>query len=312
VAQINRPRRSIGGAIFLIGLGVLFLIFQLRPELNPWPVVEQFWPLILVFLGLGKLWDYAWQRRNPDAAEGPRISGTAIAMVALLILFAVAVAKGKYTYSDSFRHDVKTVERQGAQTVHASIMMPAGDLRMSGGSSHLLETDFRYREAEGAPEVEYSVAGSTGELNIRQENASHTHVRWGHTRNDWVLKLSNEVPLELNVHMGAGQGQLKLRDVPVTRLEINMGAGQLDLDLTGDRKQDLRAVIHGGVGQATIRLPKEVGVRATAHGGIGSVNVSGLRHDGDEYVNDAFGKSKVTIELDVQGGIGQITLEVAR
>ncbi|HYA96899.1 MAG TPA: LiaF domain-containing protein, partial [Methylomirabilota bacterium] len=101
-------------------------------------------------------------------------------------------------------------------------------------------------------------------------------------------------------------------DVPLTRLEVNMGAGQLDLDLTGPRKENMTVVIHGGVGQARIRLPKDVGVRADAHGGIGSIDVSGLRHDGGEYVNDAYGKSPVTIDLNVQGGVGQITLEVER
>jgi hypothetical protein len=313
VPPTNKPRRGIGGALFLIGLGVVFLLFELRPELNPLPVLEQYWPLILIFWGLGKIWDYFWQRRNADAPQSPRVSGTAVAMCALLVLFVVTVARGKYTNSfDGLKHDVKTLEAQGAKTVHANIAMPAGDIRLSGGSSKLLEADFRYRESEGIPEVKYEVTNGTGEINIDQNNESHTHIRWGHSRNSWDLRVGNELPLELTLHMGAGQGELNLRDVPVTRLEVNMGAGQLDLDLRGDRKQDLRAVLHGGVGQASIRLPKGVGVRATAHGGIGSVDTSGLHRDGDEYVNDAYGKSKVTIELEVQGGIGQITLEVER
>jgi len=47
------------------------------------------------------------------------------------------------------------------------------------------------------------------------------------------LRLSNDIPLELKIEMGAGRGQLRLRDMPVTRLEMKMGAGQADLDLTG-------------------------------------------------------------------------------
>ncbi|HEV1993169.1 MAG TPA: toast rack family protein [Candidatus Acidoferrum sp.] len=313
MAQTDRSgRRSIGGAVFLIGLGVVFLIFQLRPELDPWPLLHQYWPLILIFLGLGKMWDYFRLRNNPDPSARPRFSGTAIALLLLLVLFAVAAARGKHTSWDNLRHDVKTLDRQGAQTVHANIVMPAGELRLSGGSSRLLDADFRYREAEGIPDVEYSVANGTGELNIRQDNFSHVHMRWGHTRNDWDLRFGKEVPLDLNLNLGAGQGQLHLRDVPLTRLEVNMGVGQVDLDLTGERKRDLQATIHGGIGQATIRLPKEVGVRVHAAGGIGSIDVSGLSRDGDDYVNDAYGKSPVTITLDVQGGIGQITLTLAR
>jgi hypothetical protein len=108
--------------------------------------------------------------------------------------------------------------------------------------------------------------------------------------------------------MGAGHGNLHFRDIPLTRLDLNIGAGQMDVDLTGDRKTDLTADIEGGVGHANIRLPKNVGVIAHASGGIGSIDVHGLKHDGDSYTNDAYGKSPATLHLKVEGGIGQITL----
>jgi predicted membrane protein len=108
--------------------------------------------------------------------------------------------------------------------------------------------------------------------------------------------------------MGAGQGNLKLRDMDVTNLELRMGAGQVQLDLTGPRKSDLNVTVKGGVGQATIRLPKDVGVSAHAAGGIGAVRTEGLNNNGGEYRNDVYGKTPHKITLDVQGGIGEIEL----
>ena len=64
----------------------------------------------------------------------------------------------------------------------------------------------------------------------------------------------------------------------------------------------------GGVGEANIRLPKDIGVIANASGGIGSIEAPGLHRDGNEYTNDAYGKSPVTIHLKVQGGVGTIRL----
>lgn len=32
--------------------------------------------------------------------------------------------------------------------------------------------------------------------------------------------------------------------------------------------------------------------------------------EGDSYVNDAYGNSNVSLEVDVQGGVGQFNLEV--
>ncbi|HKQ88048.1 MAG TPA: LiaF domain-containing protein, partial [Candidatus Acidoferrales bacterium] len=100
-----------------------------------------------------------------------------------------------------------------------------------------------------------------------------------------------------------------LAGLDLTHLEVHMGAGEMVLDLTGQRKQNLSADIHGGVGQARIRLPKDVGVRAHATGGIGAVNAHGLTKQGDDYVNAAYGKTPTTIDLSVEGGIGEIDLD---
>src|SRR5260370_8669674 len=89
--------------------------------------------------------------------------------------------------------------------------------------------------------------------------------------------------------MGAGHGNLHFRDIPLTRLDLNIGAGQMDVDLTDDRKTDLTADIEGGVGHANIRLPKNVGVIAHASGGISSINLPGLKHDGEPYTNYPYG-----------------------
>jgi predicted membrane protein len=87
-----------------------------------------------------------------------------------------------------------------------------------------------------------------------------------------------------------------------------MGAGQFTADLTGNWKKDIEADIHGGVGHAIILLPEDVGVRVRATGGIGSISSGGLKRDGDEYVNEMYGKSPVTLRLDVSGGVGNIEL----
>ena len=58
----------------------------------------------------------------------------------------------------------------------------------------------------------------------------------------------------------------------------------------------------------TVRLPRKVGVVVRASGGIGAVDAHGLRHENDEYTNEAYGKTPATIHLTVQGGVGQISL----
>lgn len=109
--------------------------------------------------------------------------------------------------------------------------------------------------------------------------------------------------------MGAGQSDVKVGALSLTRLEMHMGAGQTIVDLTGDWKNDLDANIRGGVGNAIIRLPEDVGVLVHATGGIGSISAGGLTRRGDEYVNEMYGKSPVTLRLDISGGVGNIELQ---
>jgi hypothetical protein len=304
MTEPQRPRRgSIGGALVLIAVGVAFLYLNLRPDLDAWSIVRQWWPLILIFWGLGKMLDYFWTRRHPESA-GAGISGGSVALIVLLILFGVALARSRH----SFRmiHETQTVERQGAEAVSARLEMPAGELKISGGSSHLLEAEFNYDGAEGKPRVQYSVSGGRGSLSVDQPGPN---VHIGNTRNNWDLRFSNDVPLELRLNMGAGEGDLRLRGTSLTSLDVNMGAGTLTADLTGDWKKDVQVSIHGGVGTARIRLPKNVGVRVHAKGGIGTIDTHGLEREGAEYVNKAYGKSPVTMRVNVEGGIGTIDLD---
>ncbi len=304
MGETRGPRRgSIGGALVLIAIGLVLLYLNLRPDLDAWSIISQWWPLILIFWGLGKMLDYFWTRQHPESASGG-ISGGTVALIVLLVIFGVALARGRG--SRQMIHETQAVERQGAESVTAKLQMGAGDLNISGGSARLLDADFNYDGSQGKPRITYEASGGRGSLNIDQPGPN---VHIGKTRNNWDLRFSNDVPLELRLQMGAGQGDLRLRGTSLTSLDVNMGAGRLSVDLTGDWKKDVQVSIHGGVGTARIRLPKNVGVRVHATGGIGTIDTNGLEREGGEYVNAAYGKSPVTMRVNVEGGVGMIELD---
>ncbi len=57
-------------------------------------------------------------------------------------------------------------------------------------------------------------------------------------------------------------------------------------------------------------VPSEVGVRGRAEGGLGKIDAEGFQREGEAYVNDAYGDSDVSLDVDVRGGVGTINLEV--
>jgi hypothetical protein len=284
---------------------VLFLASTLRPSFDPWRMLWRYWPLLVIILGLAKLWDHMRSRNDPQYRSSNWISGGLIAVVVFAIL--VGASMHSSGASNPILDDKQSVEKQNAQSVIAKIEMGAGQLNVDGGSAHLLDTEFKYDEQSGKPRVDYSVSGTSGNLSVSQQGNGGVHL--GRNENTWTLRFG-DVPLDLNLDMGAGQGDLNLRKVNLTRLRVEMGAGQINVDLTGERKQSFDVDVHGGVGEADIRLPRDVGVEIRADGGIGSIDTSGLHKEGGRWVNDAYGKSPITIHMNVEGGIGEIRLIV--
>jgi hypothetical protein len=298
-------RRSFVGPVILICIGVFFLIANLVPSFDPWQILIRYWPVILILIGLGKVWDYYAFRRSAGSGAS-EVSGIVIAVLLLMLLLGVGVWRTGRRTTGNEKHDTRSVDLQGATAVTAKLQFPAGQLNVEGGSSHLVDADFTYDDSTGAPQLNYTVNAGQGDLSVDENNGDHIH--FGTHDDDWDLHFNNGVPLDLTLEMGAGQSNLNFADLDLTHLQVHMGAGEVNLDLTGPRKQDLSADIQGGIGKAQIRLPKDIGVRAHAKGGIGSITVHGLTKDGDEYVNAAYGKSPTTIDLNAQGGIGEIDL----
>lgn len=223
----------------------------------------------------------------------------------LLLLGCVSVPEGEP------RTETKSIGRGEAEMVRADIEMKAGELRISGGASQLLDATFHYNDDRWQPEVRYDLTGFRGNLVVRQPKVAVNIGPSSGFRHEWDLRLNNDVPLDLNVTVGAGKSLLELGALYLRGLDVHLGAGELELDLTGKWRKDLEARIRGGVGKATIRLPRDVGVRAFAKGGIGEIKAAGFHRSGHTYTNDAFEHSPVTLRLDIQGGIGEIRLELA-
>jgi hypothetical protein len=200
----------------------------------------------------------------------------------------------------------KTIPLGHQKSVDVEIKMGAGELRVANGSSNLVSAEFTYNVDSWKPEIRYGVTGTRGTLTIQQPSGVHNNR--GKTHYDWDIRLNSQVPMEMNVNLGAGKANLNLAGLNLSRLNLNVGAGEADIDLDGGWQHDVAASIHGGVGQVTLRLPRDVGVRATVHGGLGAIHADGFSRKGNAYTNSAYGESKGNLNIEVEGGIGEVNL----
>jgi predicted membrane protein len=159
--------------------------------------------------------------------------------------------------------------------------------------------------------VSYRVEEGRGRLIVEQPSRVVGATWPGNVRYDWDLKLNSTVPMELEVDMGVGKSEVDLKGLNLRRFSLEAGVGEGSVDLSGPRTSDLDATIKAGVGKLTLILPTEVGVRVKAQAGLGHVNSGGLKADGDEWVNDAWGKTNASVRVVVEGGIGEVEMRLA-
>jgi hypothetical protein len=173
-----------------------------------------------------------------------------------------------------------------------------------------MTAEFTYNVEEWAPAVEYSVVNGKGMLTVNQPDVDGKSAPT-RARCDWVLEFSDDVPLDMAVDLGVGEADLNLGDLQLTGLNIDNGVGEIRLNLAGSRAGDLSASIDGGVGAINVLVPTTIGVRVDADTGIGELRTNGLTRHGSYLVNDVYGDSEHTISINVDAGVGSITIETS-
>jgi hypothetical protein len=204
------------------------------------------------------------------------------------------------------RTEAQSVELGNTESVRVEIDFGAGDLNLTAGAEKLLEADFTYNVAELKPKVEYT----GGTLVVQQPKVDGLPVLEGLTdfRNEWDLRLSEGVPMDLLVKVGAGSGDLKLAGLTLTGFDVSLGAGEYTVDLSGDWKRDLDVTIDAGMADLTVRLPADVGARVEIDDGPHTVDAPGLTQAGNVYTNAAYGESEVALKVGIEAGVGRIDL----
>jgi hypothetical protein len=200
----------------------------------------------------------------------------------------------------------RTIELDAAKAVTVELNMAAGELRVAGGSTRLVDGSFTFNVPDWEPKVEYTNNGDRGALAIRQGSGS---TSFRNSKNEWDLKLNDAVPISLTASVGAGEGRMTLGSLTLERVQVDAGAGEFTLDLRGTPKHSYDVHVNASVGQTNVRLPKAAAIVATASATVGGVNVSGLVKQGtNTWINPGHEQDPVTIHVEVKGGVGQIEI----
>ena len=205
--------------------------------------------------------------------------------------------------------DVVKQKAEGAKFVQVDINIAACKLKLSSGSKQLFTGGFAYSQKKWKPEINYEVVKEKGFLTIEQPGTYNINI-YSKDQYVWNLKFGENIPIDINLELGAGISEIKLGDLPIKNFNMVMGIGKTELDLRGKWKQNAEIHLDGGIGLLKVYLPENVGVQVNTIKGLGNVEVLNMiRKDKNTYVNEWYNKSKITINIYLKTGIGKIEIE---
>lgn len=190
-----------------------------------------------------------------------------------------------------------------------TIQMGVGDLKIGGDSENLVEGKFEYSDKGWEPIVEERELATTKIVKVSQPSVKIS--RLNNTVYNWNFKIAEQIPTDLKLESGVGRSKLDLRKTAIEKLDIEMGVGEVELNLDQNYAKDVDVSIQGGVGNLEIILPKDMGVKAKVQGGLKTLKANGFIINEETLTNSAYKEGEPCIELDIQAGIGNISLKMA-
>lgn len=237
---IAPPRpRSITFALVLITLGITLLLANMGYlAALRWRDLVALWPVLLVVAGT-------------DLLIRPRSFALAVAtQIAILVVTFVYLVSGIGPVPPAAPSEA-SVPRAGVSELRLTLNYGAGALELHGGSREL----FTVRSS--AQDVTHTVAQAGETASATLSSTSERVFSWPEPERTWDVAVPSDIPTSLSLHLGAGEFDIDLQDVQVTRATISAGAADIVVRLPRP-SGDVSISISTGASSVTIIAPDGV------------------------------------------------------
>ena len=293
-------RDGLVGAALLIGLGTVFLLSNFGYlALNVWEVILRLWPVLLIAVGF----DILVGRRSIWAS----LLGLVLVLVILvgsLWSFGVRIDRGQALPSEQVSQPV-----EGASQANVVIEPGAASLHLSASSETDLLAAGRIGTGRGQQvRQEFSRDGDRATLILRQTGGAAFFIPGGQERFRWELGLNSQIPIDLEVNLGAGEAVLDLTGLDLSALKVDMGVGQATVTLPVEG--DFQAEVNGAVGQLRVIVPRGLAVQIQANTGIAARQFpAGYQQRDNTFTSPGYETAEQRVELVVGQAIGMLVIE---
>lgn len=229
--------------------------------------------------------------RHDDLTRRTALRIAAAATLTALLLLAPGRAHGQDWRSSAYSRQLN-----GEETLRVDVEYGAGELRIGKATEGTLyRANLRYDAEIFTPEVRYAENrlrfGMDGRGSVRGRNLDEGLLD---------LKLSPEVPLNLELAFGAADASIDLGGLRVSRAEIHTGASRTMFSVSSPNTETCEL------------LEIEVGAAKFEARNLGNLNAQRLSLQGGvgEVILDFTGDWQQDLHATVEMGLGTLTLRV--
>lgn len=324
----DKNKKDITGAIFLVSIGLLFLLNT--TNIVPWGIwlqIFRFWPILLILAGLKII--------LPNNKVGE------VVYPIVYTLFIIFIGVTSYFFTKTQRvpflpesvsncifnrcenvNDINLMESEsyvnladypGITTRILDMNVAASTLYLNDESAdYLLHSEMKDYTETNKPTLENT--SKEGVLTTVFDNTRiHNWGWWNFKTPEYTLTLGqNTIPTDISIDLGAGEGIVSLDTAILKSIDSNVGAGSLDITL-GDNSIPETINLEVGAGEIKLTLPENVGILVSYDLGVGSIKLDETTVDGvgkeTNYRSTNYDTATKKVTITASVGVGELTID---
>ncbi|MDD4382281.1 MAG: hypothetical protein PHE21_02980, partial [Candidatus Dojkabacteria bacterium] len=281
--------KDLGGAIFLILIGVLFLLITTgQLEWSIWLHIFKFWPLFVISWGISLI------------LEGLHIRKLFVSIISLVILIVVGIL-GYRSYISEDTFSFRNMIFQNLDEVNEDIT--AGNIQESIAISGKDYSDIKEREIDiNVAATEINILDFTEDTYIKVDSEYNSNVIkpslesesldgklsilfrilnqkrfnvWSNYSSKFNIYVGkSDISTNLILRLGAGEGKINIEKLILESIDAKVGAGSLDIYLSKTSTPE-KIILDIGAGEVRLAIPKEIGFDMEYTLGLGEIKEDG-------------------------------------
>jgi hypothetical protein len=228
-----------------------------------------------------------------------------------LILLGVWFIVGPRLGGRSVASEEVTIPLEGASRAEVRIMHGAGRLTIHGrASAQTLATGL----FTGGLDHREDRLGDT----LRCEMKVPSDLWWNFggpwitgtgSAINWDFRLSDEVPMTIDLKTGAGEAKVDLSTVNAQSINLETGASSFEMILP-ERAGRSRARVASGMASVSLRVPDGVAAKISVQSGLASISIDQNRFPRTEsgYQSADYDRAENAVEIKVETGMGSVDI----